>query len=101
MKILDRLDENIFTRSTISELFKEINSLNSNELTLDFDSIKFISRSCADEYIKQKEKSAKKILEVNMSEEVFNMFKNVENQYKTAGVEISFKFSPKQNKVTT
>ncbi len=88
--------DNIFTRSTISNFFKKLNSLKNKEITLDFKGIKFISRSCADEYLKQKKESPKKIIEVSMSEDICNMFKNVKNQYENTGIEISFEICPDQ-----
>ena len=81
---------NIFTRSSISGFFDKLNSLKSNDIKLDFKGVEFISRSCADEYLKKKRTSLKKIVEVNMSEDVCEMFRNVEIQYKNAGIEFSF-----------
>lgn len=81
---------NIFTRNTISSFFERINKLKDKEIALDFSSIDFISRSCADEYLKRKQNSKKKIVEVNMSKEVCSMFNAVQSQYKKAGFAISF-----------
>lgn len=81
---------NIFTRNTISSFFEKINKLKDKEIVLDFSSIDFISRSCADEYIKKKQDSKKKIVEVNMSKEVCSMFNVVQNQYEKAGLPLSF-----------
>ena len=81
---------NIFTRKTISAFFEEINSQEEAKVILDFKSVKFISRSCADEYLKQKEKSNKKIVEKNLSHEVRSMFNAVHNQYEKKGFSISF-----------
>lgn len=81
---------NIFTRKTISTFFEKINSQEETEIKLDFKGIEFISRSCADEYLKQKEESNKKIVEVNMSKEVCSMFNAVQNQYEKKGIAISF-----------
>ena len=61
---------NIFTRRTISAFFEKVNSQKEKEIVFDFKDIEFISRSCVDEYLKQKEKSNKKIVEENMSQEV-------------------------------
>ncbi len=88
--------DNIFTRSTISDFFKKLKSLKTKEITLDFKGIEFISRSCADEYFKQKKASSKKIVEVNMLEKICNMFENVKNQYEDAGIEVSFQICPNQ-----
>jgi anti-anti-sigma regulatory factor len=83
-------EENIFTRNTISSFFERINNEKEKEIVLDFKGVKFISRSCADEYLKQKENVKKKIIEVNMSQEVCLMFNAVKKQYKKAGFTISF-----------
>jgi len=81
---------NIFTRNTISSFFEKINHTKEAEITLDFKDIEFISRSCADEYLKQKEDSEKQVIERNMSNEVCSMFNAVKNQYDKKGISISF-----------
>jgi len=81
---------NIFTRKTISAFFEKINSQKETEIVLNFKGIEFISRSCADEYLKQKEESEKKIVEENMSQEVCSMFNAVQSQYEKNGFDISF-----------
>ncbi len=90
----DNFGKNIFTRSSIIHFFKVINSLNEKRLILNFAKVDFISRSCADEYLKQKERANKQIIERNISLEVSAMFKNVKNQYKNEGLKISFETSP-------
>jgi len=91
--------DNIFTRNSISNFFDEINNLKDKEMVLDFKDIRFISRSCADEYLKQKKESKKIFVEVNMSEEVCAMFRNVEKQYKELGLTFSFEVCPTQGLV--
>ena len=76
----------IFTRSTISDFFDKLSSVKEDTIVLDFKSIDFISRSCADEYLKLKEKFAKKFVEENMSNAVCSMFKLVETQHKNSGI---------------
>lgn len=88
---------NIFTRSSIFDFFEKINSLKNVNIKLDFKNVKFISRSCADEYLKQKKVSRKKIVEVNVSKDVCAMFTNVQNQYKNIGFDISFKVCSNEN----
>ena len=92
--LADNFGKNIFTRSSIIYFFKMINSLNEEVLTLNFSKIDFISRSCADEYLKQKEKTNKQIIERNISSEVSAMFRNVKNQHEHEGSKISFKTYP-------
>ena len=81
---------NIFTRNTISAFFEKVNKMKEEEIVLDFNDIEFISRSCADEYLKQKEESNKKIIERNMLDEVCHMFNAVKSQYDKKGITISF-----------
>ena len=83
--LLQEFGNNIFTRKIISAFFEKVNSQKEAEIVLDFNGVKFISRSCADEYLKQKEHSNKKIIEVNMSKEVCSMFNAVQIQYKKTG----------------
>jgi len=90
VSLISEFGSNIFTRNSISNFFSELNLMKDKEIVLDFESVEFISRSCADEYLKQKKVSKKKIIEANMSNEICSMFKNVENQYEKAGVVVSF-----------
>lgn len=96
----ERFGDNIFTRNTISAFFEELNDEKSAEIELDFSNVKFISRSCADEYIKQKKVSNKKIIEVNMSDNIISMFNIVENQYEREGISISVDISPVKGRKT-
>ena len=85
-----KFGNNIFTRNTISSFLEKIKNMKEAEIVLDFKGVKIISRSCADEYLKQKENVKKKITEVNMSQEVCSMFNAVKNQYEKAGFTLSF-----------
>lgn len=96
--LISEFGSNIFTRSSISNFFMKINSMKSKEIVLDFKDVEFISRSCADEYLKQKKTSKKKIVEANMSREVYLMFRNVKTQYEKAGITISFNINNTKNK---
>lgn len=87
----------IFTRSIISTFFDELKNMKEDRIVLDFKEINFISRSCADEYLKLKEKSSKKIIEENMSDAVCSMFKLVETQHKHIGITYSTDNSIKNN----
>jgi hypothetical protein len=86
----ERFGDNIFTRNTISAFFDEVNKMKEAEIEFDFSNVKFISRSCADEYLKRKQNSKKKLIEVNMPKEICLMFNAVKNQYEKAGITISF-----------
>jgi len=74
--------ENILTRNSIISFFNKVEMLDDNEIIIDFKKIKFISRSCAAEYLKLKGNSQKRIAEKNMSIEVKLMFRLVVNQLK-------------------
>ena len=79
------LGENILTRNSLSYFFKKkIDSSKSDELVLDFKGIKFISRSCAAEYIKLRENSNKVLIEKNMSNEIRAMFYVIIKQLKNS-----------------
>ena len=79
VSIFDKLGERIFTRTTIQDFLSEISKLKEKEITLDFNNVKFISRSCTDEYLKFIRTSKKKIKSINQSPDVFMMIKAVEN----------------------
>ncbi len=98
MLLSDRFGNKIFTRSTISLFFNELKKLKEDKIVLDFKGIDFISRSCADEYLKLKDKlKSKTLIERNMSEEVCSMFKVVEIQYQNLGITYSINSSVKDN----
>lgn len=81
---------NIFTRSSMAHFFEK---LKSSEIELDFSGVDFISRSCADEYIKKKNASKKEIIEVNMSDNISSMFDVVRKQYIKRDSPIVFEIS--------
>lgn len=73
----------ITTRNSITRLFDALSSNSSKEIILDFSKIEFISRSCADEYLKRKSKDLKKkFIEQNVNREVLQMFKLAMLQYR-------------------
>jgi len=66
----------------MSEFFDFVNRSSEKNIILDFKDIYFISRSCADEYIKLKLNSKKELFEENLSEEVKQMFNIAKLQFK-------------------
>lgn len=72
----------VATREAITFFFENINSLEDKEILLDFSGINFISRSCADEYIKRKLNSKKILYEINFSSNVSKMFSLAAFQHK-------------------
>ena len=97
ISLFEVFSNNIITRNSISDFFEEVNSLKNNKIILDFKNITFISRSCADEYLKQRKASKKDILEANMSKNICEMFSLVNRQYKKAGLNILVQIIPKCN----
>ncbi len=89
---------NIFTRSSISEFFKKLKKLKNSEILIDFKNVEFISRSCADEYIKQKNAIKKKLVEVNMSKNVYSMFDTVRKQYEKRNASFTFEIVSEKKK---
>jgi len=97
--LTSQFGNNIFTRSSISNFFRKLNSVKDKKITLDFKDVEFISRSCADEYLKQKKISKKKVIEVNMSNNIYNMFRNVCVQYENMNLPIPFTISQERGLV--
>jgi len=73
----------IITRNSIRAFLDSLSETNEKNIILDFRDIHFISRSCADEYIKWKINfSGKEITETNMIKEVEMMFKLAQIQFR-------------------
>lgn len=81
--LANEFGNNIFTRNTISSFMDKVENLKDKSIVLDFKGIAFISRSCADEYVKMKKQSKKKIVEEHISKNVLAMFDVVRTQYKS------------------
>ena len=83
---------NILTRNSMASFFEEkVNPFKDKNIIIDFGKIKFISRSCAVEYLKLREESNKNLIEKNMSDEIKSMFDLVVKQLKS----IDFVFTKK------
>ena len=74
INIKKHLGKFIVTRNSIIDLFSDINSLQEKFIILDFKNVDFISRSAADEYIRNKMILKKSIKEINISINVLAMF---------------------------
>ena len=86
ISLFEVFGNNVITRNSIFDFFTELEDLKEDKIVLDFKNITFISRSCADEYLKQKKISKMTLIEVNMSEDICNMFDLINRQYKKAGL---------------
>ena len=79
----------IVTRSSLQNVFNSLENVKDDVLVFDFKDINFISRSAADEYLKFKNNSQKKIIQKNCSESIKIMLKIVED----SEPKISYKIS--------
>lgn len=76
----DYFGKMIITRNAVANFFSFLSRMQEKEIVLDFSEVEFISRSCADEYIKRKLISNKQIKEINISSNVSSMFLLVARQ---------------------
>lgn len=72
--LLDYFNKIIVTRNAVAEFFSLLSQIKEKEIVLDFKEIEFMSRSCADEYIKRKLSLHKQIIEINLSHNILAMF---------------------------
>lgn len=77
IELFKELGSNVVTRNSLDSLFSKIKKYKSKEIVVDFNKVDFISRSGADEFLKLKSSTKKIIKEINMSDEVRDMFKVV------------------------
>ncbi len=80
IKISEEVSNYLITRTDLKNLFDNIDRLSDEEIIIDFKDVSFISRSCADEYLKLKNKINKKIDESNLMSDVRIMFEVVKFQ---------------------
>lgn len=77
----DYFNKMIITRNAVADFFSLLSRFKEEEIVLDFKEIEFMSRSCADEYIKRKLNLHKQvIIEINMSPNILAMFLLVARQ---------------------
>lgn len=71
---------NLGMNFTAEELIEKISSEDETIFKLDFDGIKFMTMAFAQEYIYQKNKTDKTILEINVSKDVSDMLEYVKRR---------------------
>ncbi|MDR3292067.1 MAG: DUF4325 domain-containing protein [Methanobrevibacter sp.] len=81
IKVKDKIHENLGMNSSAKNLFKELNNSQNKEINIDFSDVVFMSRSFAQEYIYQKNKSKKKIEEINVPNDILPMFEVVQKDF--------------------
>ncbi len=83
VKVKDRLLR-LSLRETCDDLFRYIESLPEKHIIVDFEGFDYCSRSFVHQYLMNKEKSNKRIEEVNMSRFLTDMFSVVKRQIERA-----------------
>ena len=84
VKIKDSINSSLEMNSVASTFFEEINSLPEDEIKISFENVIFMSRSFAQEYVYQKNKTEKIIKEINIPEEVNPVLEIVEKSFNQA-----------------
>lgn len=82
IEITEILSPRLGFRDSAKDFFCMINQLPEDIIEIDFTDVKFMSRSFAHEYIQQKKKSRKTILENNISKNEYAMFQAVKKSIK-------------------
>ena len=72
------ISKNLLLRKSADELFNYINDDELNKIIIDFDKIQTITRSFTHQYLLNKKMSNKKIIDVNISPQIKNMFELIE-----------------------
>ncbi len=80
IRVSERIAENLATRRAADELFDFVKAKPYKTVTLDFKSVKFVSRSFAHEYLMRKDEAKKRVTEKNMAITVRKMFKLVSKE---------------------
>ena len=79
--ISEELYPNLGMNSVAADLFNEINQSEFQKIIIDFTNVVFMSRSFTQEYLFQKLKTTKEIVEINVPEDVEKMFEVVSKDF--------------------
>jgi hypothetical protein len=90
LPLREQISSNLAFRHSVDDLFDYINSLSETRIVVDFSGIESISRSFAHQYIINKEKSDKIIVECNTPLNIKPMFDLVERQRSRKSLAPSF-----------
>ena len=74
IQLVKVISKNLLFRGSADELFNQINKFEISEIIIDFRQIQSITRSFAQQYLKNKEQSKKKIIDVNITPTIKKMF---------------------------
>ena len=70
----EKIDSDLGSRSKIEELYQNIDH-NVSKVVMNFKGVEFMGRSFAQEYLNQKNKASFEVIEINMPQDVEEMFK--------------------------
>jgi len=76
------ISKNLLLRNSADELFNHINDLKTTRIIIDFDKIQSVTRAFTHQFLLNKEKSKKNIIDVNISPHIKNMFELIEKTNK-------------------
>lgn len=77
--ICNEIRSNLSIRGGAKVFFDHIKNIPGNKILINFEGSKCISRSFAQEYLKQKRLIDKEIIEINVPDNVYSILKIVEN----------------------
>ncbi|MEM0461248.1 MAG: hypothetical protein QW318_03500 [Candidatus Caldarchaeum sp.] len=84
LKLVEAYSENLLLRDTADTLFDTIEKTHDEEIVIDYEGVRSITRAFAHQYILRKRMCRKKVIEENMSEEIRQMFEIVSKGRKPA-----------------
>jgi hypothetical protein len=76
----EQISTNLAFRRSADDFFDRLNSLDESKILIDFSGIESITRSFVHQYIINKVKSDKQILDINVPLDIMPMFELVERQ---------------------
>ena len=81
LSLFSYFNENVMIRNAMKKFLSDIEKSKEKSITLDFKDIKFVSRSCADEYLSFLDNSNKEITIINISPDVARMINVVKENF--------------------
>lgn len=77
--ISDEINSNLTIRGCAKVFFDHINTIPDENILINFEGSEYISRSFAQEYLKQKRITSKNIEEINIPDNIKSLLETVEN----------------------
>jgi hypothetical protein len=86
--VVELLSSDLALRSNAEKLFSNIENRDADTVTVNFDNVTSITRSFAHEYITQRKKSDKTIIEINIPSNIEKMFQVVMHPERHRNIDI-------------